>query len=55
MKYKKRKLFYLSYNFCMLRILIISLVLLKKLIVYRIRGLLLPKKILFVKPGKKRF
>jgi hypothetical protein len=30
-------------------------ILLKKLIVYRLRGLLLPKRIYFVKPGKKRF
>ena len=54
-KLKKRRLFYLSYDFCMLKILSVSLILLKKLIVYRLRGLISPKKIYFIKLVKNVF
>jgi len=55
MKIKKRKLLFLSYRLSIVKTVVLSLILLKKLIVYRLRGSLPPKQILLMKPGKKRF
>jgi hypothetical protein len=54
-KIKIRRLFFISTDLFVLREVIIGLLLLKKLMVYRISGLLYPKRIITMKPGKKRF
>jgi len=55
LKVKSRKLFFISLDLYVLRTLIVHLLLLKKLTVYRIRGLLFPRQLIVLKPGKKRF
>lgn len=50
---RKRKLILLSNNLFVLKLLLAHLLLLKKLSVYRIRGLLYPKQIVVLKIGKK--
>jgi hypothetical protein len=55
LKTKGRRLFFFSLDVGLLRIVIAHLLLLKKLIVYRIRGLLYPRQIVIMKPGKKKF
>jgi hypothetical protein len=52
---KKRVLFFVSDRWDMLRTMIVHLLLLKKLTMYRTRGLLYPSQIRILKPGKKRF
>jgi hypothetical protein len=53
-KLKKRRIFLLSYNFCVLQILMTYLLLLKSVTVYNRKGLLYPREMIFMKPGKKR-
>ncbi len=52
---KKRSLLFLSLNWDILKIVIIHILLLKKLTIYRTRGLIYPYQIRILKPGKKRF
>jgi len=54
-KYKARRLFFLSNSFFTLRTLIVHLLLLKRLVVYKLRGIFFPRIIILMKPGKKRF
>lgn len=54
-KLKKRKIFFISSNLCSLKNIMVELLLLKKLIVYKTRGLVYPRQIFITKPGKKRF
>jgi hypothetical protein len=53
-KLKKRRIFFISYNFCVLRILMTYLLLIKAVTVYTRKGLLYPREMIFMKPGKKR-
>lgn len=55
LKYKIRRLFFLSTNIEHLRVSIIHILLLKKYIVYRLSGLFYPRQILILKPGKNKF
>lgn len=55
LKSKGRKLLIISRDLQKFRLLLVDLLLLKKLSVYRIRGLVYPKQIILMKPGKKRF
>lgn len=55
LKYKIRRLFFLSTNLSELRLLMLNLLLLKKYIVYRLSGLFYPRQILLLKPGKNKF
>lgn len=52
-KIRKRKLLMLSNNFFLLKTVLAHLLLLKKLVPYRIRGLIYPKQIIMLKIGKK--
>src|SRR3982751_987277 len=55
LKYRTRQLFFLSTNNITLKLSIINLLLLKKFSVYRFNGLIYPRIILLVKPGKNKF
>jgi hypothetical protein len=55
MLYKKRNLLFVGLNWDILKIVIIHVLLLKKLTIYRTRGLIYPRQIRILKPGKKRF
>lgn len=52
-KVKKRRIILLSNNLVILKILLAHLLLLKKLSVYRVRGLVYPRQIIMLKIGKK--
>jgi len=54
-KYKKRRMFLLSSDWVDLRILVVNLLLLKCVTIYRLRGFSFPKRVIMLKPGKKRF
>lgn len=54
LKIKKRKLFFLSLNLQKLKVFMKGINLLKKIIVYRFRGLSYPKKIYLSKKGKRK-
>jgi hypothetical protein len=54
-KYKIRRLFFLSTKLTDLRNLMITFLLLKKYIVYRLSGLFYPRQIILLKPGKNKF
>lgn len=54
-KLKKKKLFFMSNSLCTLKSIMVILLMLKKLIVYKLRGLFYPRQIILMKPGKKRF
>lgn len=53
-KLKKRRIFFVSYNFCILRVLITTLLLIKAITAYTRKGLLYPREMIFMKRGKKR-
>jgi len=52
-KTRKRKLLLLSNDLFALKIILAHLLLLKKLSIYRIRGLVYPKQVIMLKIGKK--
>jgi hypothetical protein len=54
-KYKIRRLFFLSTKLMDLRNLMITFLLLKKYIIYRLSGLFYPRQIILLKPGKNKF
>jgi hypothetical protein len=54
-KYKIRRLFFLSTKLVDLRNLMITFLLLKKYIIYRLSGLFYPRQIILLKPGKNKF
>jgi hypothetical protein len=54
-KYKIRRLFFLSTKIMDIRNLMITLLLLKKYIIYRLSGLFYPRQIILLKPGKNKF
>lgn len=54
-KYKIRRLFFISTKLTDLRNLMITLLLVKKYIVYRLSGLFYPRQIILLKPGKNKF
>src|SRR5688572_21006492 len=54
-KYRTRKLFLISIDNISLRLLILNILFLKKYIVYRFDGLIYPKQIFIMKPGKNKF
>jgi ribosomal protein L6P/L9E len=54
-KARRRRILFLSPDFFVLRSVFTSLLLLKKLIPYQLRGIFFPKQIILMKPGKKRF
>jgi hypothetical protein len=54
-KYKMRRLFFLSIDYVSLKLSIINLLLLKKYLVYRLSGLIYPRQIILMKPGKNKF
>jgi hypothetical protein len=53
-KFRKRRILFISCDFFILQTIITHLLLLKKITAYRRRGLLYPKEIIIMKPGKKR-
>jgi hypothetical protein len=53
-KQKKRKLFFLSKDFNVLQVMICHLLLIKAVTAYKRTGLIYPKMIIMMKPGKKR-
>jgi hypothetical protein len=53
-KFKRRRILFLSNNFCVLQTLIAHLLLVKKITAYRRKGLLYPKEMINMKPGKKK-
>jgi len=53
-KLKKNRIFFLSYNFCILQILMTYMLLIKAITVYNRKGLLYPREMIYMKPGKKR-
>lgn len=55
LRYKIRRLFFISTRLDDLRILMLNLLLLKKYIIYRFSGLFYPRQILLLKPGKNKF
>jgi hypothetical protein len=54
-KYKIRRLFFLSTKLVDLRNLMVTFLLLKKYIIYRLSGLFYPRQIILLKPGKNKF
>lgn len=54
-KYKIRRLFFLSTKLIDLRNLMITFLLLKKYIIYRLSGIFYPRQIILLKPGKNKF
>lgn len=55
LRYKIRRLFFLSTKLVDIRNLMINLLLLKKYIIYRLSGLFYPRQIILLKPGKNKF
>ena len=55
LKYRTRQLFFLSMNYITLKLSIINMLLLKKHSVYRYNGIIFPKIMLLMKPGKNKF
>jgi hypothetical protein len=55
LKYKNRRLFFISTRLEDLKVSMHYLLLLKKQIVYRLKGLFSPKQIFLIKPGKNKF
>lgn len=55
LRYKIRRLFFISTKLNDLRLLMLNLLLLKKYIIYRFSGLFYPRQILLLKPGKNKF
>jgi hypothetical protein len=53
-KLKKRRIFLISYNFGVLQTLMTDLLLIKAVTAYNRKGLLYPREMIFMKPGKKR-
>jgi len=53
-KLKKNRIFFLSYNFCILQILMTYMLLMKTITVYNRKGLLYPREMVLMKPGKKK-
>jgi hypothetical protein len=53
-KLKKNRIFFISYDFCVLQILMTYMLLIKAITVYNRKGLLYPREMIFMKPGKKR-
>ena len=53
-KLKKNRIFFLSYNFSILQILMTYILLIKVITVYNRKGLLYPREMIYLKPGKKR-
>jgi hypothetical protein len=54
LKIKNRKLLFFGKDLHLLKIVIINILLLNKTFIYFIRGLLFPRQIIILKPGKKR-
>jgi len=55
LKYKNRRLFFISTRLEDLKLSMLYLLMLKKQIVYRLKGLFFPKQIFLIKPGKNKF
>jgi len=55
MLYKQRSLLFVGLSWDILKIVIVHVLLLKKLTIYRTRGLIYPRQVRILKPGKKRF
>ena len=55
LKNRRRRLLIASANLQNLRVAFINILLLKKQIPYRLRGIFFPKQIILLKPGKKTF
>ena len=55
LKYKNRRLIFISTHLEHLKVSMLHLVLLKKQILYRLKGLFFPRNILLIKPGKNKF
>lgn len=53
-KLKKNRIFFLSSNFCILQILMTYMLLIKAITAYNRKGLLYPREMVYIKPGKKR-
>jgi len=53
--FKKRRILFVGKNLALLKNVFVHFLFLKKLVPYRIRGLLYPKQIITMKPGKKPF
>jgi hypothetical protein len=53
-KLKKKRIFLISYNFSVLQKLMTYMLLIKVITVYNRKGLLWPREMIFMKPGKKR-
>lgn len=54
-KYKLRRMLFISNNLVLLKTIIAHLLLLKKIIPYFLRGIFSPRNIIILKPGKKAF
>jgi len=54
-KYKMRRMLFISNDLVMLKVLIAHLLMLKKIIPYFLRGVFSPRKLIVLKPGKKAF
>lgn len=55
LKNRRRRLLIASSNVQDLRIVFVNILLLKKQIPYRLRGVFFPKQVILMKPGKKTF
>jgi hypothetical protein len=55
LKYKNRRLFFISTQLEVLKLSMLYLLMLKKQSVYRLKGLFFPKQIMLLKPGKNKF
>jgi hypothetical protein len=53
-KLKKNRIFFISYNFSVLQSLMTKMLLIKAITVYNRKGLLYPREMIYMKPGKKR-
>jgi ribosomal protein L6P/L9E len=54
-KVKVRQILLISHNYQLVRMVMVHLLLLKRLTVYRLRGIFYPRQIITLKPGKKAF
>ena len=54
-KARRRRIFFLSSDLFVMRSIFVSLLFLKRLIPYKLRGVFFPRQIILMKPGKKRF
>jgi len=55
LKYRTRKFFFISLDKIDLKLLILNLLFLKEHIIYRYSGIIYPKQIFLMKPGKNKF